>query len=104
MDRRMKSMTLPGLDPTYKFSQEASDFSTSTAYAAGAYCIYQGALYRFTTAHAAGAWNAAHVTEVKIGEELAGLVTDLKAGTQATADLHLGFYLDGNGDLCQVDE
>ena len=27
----------------------------------------------------------------------------LKAGTQATAAWHLGFYLDANGDLCQVD-
>lgn len=27
----------------------------------------------------------------------------LKAGTEATADWHLGFYLDANGDLCQVE-
>lgn len=32
------------------------------------------------------------------------LISDLKAGTEATADLHLGFYLDANGDLCQVDD
>ena len=32
------------------------------------------------------------------------LVTDLKAGTEATADYHLGFYLDENGDLCQAEE
>ena len=33
-----------------------------------------------------------------------GLVSDLKAGTEAKADLHLGFYLDANGDLCQVED
>ena len=32
-----------------------------------------------------------------------GLVSDLEAGTEATANLHLGFYLDANGDLCQVE-
>lgn len=36
--------------------------------------------------------------------ELQAVVTDIKAGTEATADYHLGFYLDENGDLCQVDE
>ena len=35
--------------------------------------------------------------------ELQAVVTDIKAGTQETADYHLGFYLDENGDLCQVD-
>lgn len=28
----------------------------------------------------------------------------LKAGTEATAEWHLGFYLDENGDLCQVED
>lgn len=27
----------------------------------------------------------------------------IKAGTTETADYHLGFYLDENGDLCQVE-
>lgn len=32
------------------------------------------------------------------------LVARLKSGALADAELHLGFYLDGNGDLCQVEE
>lgn len=32
------------------------------------------------------------------------LIKTLKAGTIETADYHLGFYLDENGDLCQKEE
>lgn len=48
-------------------------FSTSVAYAVGDYCIYEGALYRFTSAHSAGSWNASHVTQVVAMNELAAL-------------------------------
>ena len=48
-------------------------FSTSTAYAVGDYVIYEGALYRFTSAHSAGAWNSSHVTQVVAMNELAAL-------------------------------
>ena len=30
-------------------------------------------------------------------------IANVTAGTEATANYHLGFYLDANGDLCQVD-
>ena len=30
-------------------------------------------------------------------------ITDIQAGTQATRDYHLGFYIDGEGYLCQYD-
>lgn len=39
----------------------------------------------------------------KLGE-LSDLETRLKSGAEEDADLHLGFYLDENGDLCQVEE
>ena len=32
------------------------------------------------------------------------LITRLTSGAEADASLHLGFYLDQNGDLCQVEE
>lgn len=48
----------------------AADFSTSTSYAVGDYVIYNGALYRFTSAHSAGAWNGSDVTAVTVGSEL----------------------------------
>ena len=35
---------------------------------------------------------------------ISDLETRLKSGDEEDADLHLGFYLDENGDLCQVDE
>ena len=36
--------------------------------------------------------------------QLSDLETRLKSGDEEDADLHLGFYLDENSDLCQVDE
>ena len=72
-NKSLKSIKFPGLSDTYKVPPQAADFSTSEAYAVGDYCVYQGVLYRFTTAHSAGAWNAAHVTEAKIGADLADL-------------------------------
>lgn len=48
----------------------ANEFSTGTAYAVGDHVTYQGKLYVFTAAHSAGAWNAAHVVQKIIGEEL----------------------------------
>ena len=42
-------------------------FSTSKSYAVGQMVTYGGKIYRFTTAHPAGAWNASHVTETSLG-------------------------------------
>ena len=39
-----------------------------------------------------------------INSALASLETRLKSGAEEDAELHLGFYLDENGDLCQVEE
>lgn len=102
-NRALKSFKFPGLPDTYLVPQQATEFKTSTAYKAGDYCIYQGELYRFKQDHAAGAWNAAHAEKAEVATDLADLVADLKAGTEATAGLHLGFYLDADGDLNQVD-
>ena len=57
-------------DPTV-----APVFVESAAYAAGQYVKHQGNLYRFTTNHAAGAWNASEVTQAILGNE----VSDLKS-------------------------
>lgn len=54
----------------------ATEFSTSTSYAVGDYCLYNGSLYRCTTAHS-GAWNASHFTEVSVCSELTDIKTDL---------------------------
>ena len=39
-----------------------------------------------------------------INSALSSLESRLKSGAEADAELHLGFYLDENGDLCQVEE
>lgn len=51
----------------------ADDFSTSTAYAIGDYAIYNGHLYRFTAAHAAGAWTGTDAVQVQLAEDVADL-------------------------------
>ncbi len=102
-NKELRSITFPDLPDIYHIPQQAETFSASSAYAVGDYCIYEGTLYRFTAAHSAGAWDSTHVTAASVAEDLAQLKSDLKAATEATADLHLGFYLDANGDLCQVD-
>lgn len=38
-----------------------------------------------------------------IEDGIEGVVADQEAGTQAKKSLHLGFYLDANGDLCYDD-
>jgi hypothetical protein len=44
-------------------------FDSETSYDIGDYCIYEGILYKCTTAHT-GAWNAADFSATTIAEEL----------------------------------
>lgn len=60
----------------------AEEFSSSKAYAAGDYVVYSGQLYQFTTAHAAGAWNASHATAVQIADQ----VSELKSALEQAID------------------
>ena len=69
-----------GEDYTINDPNVANEFSASTAYAVGDHVNYQGNLYVFTVAHAAGAWNSAHVSQVKLGQE----VSDLKSAITPT--------------------
>lgn len=56
----------------------AAEYSASSTYAVGDYCIYDGQLYRCTTAiTTAEAWTAAHWTMVTVGEELTDLKGDI---------------------------
>ena len=52
-------------------SEVAEEFDSTTSYAVGAYCLYQGVLYKFTSAHS-GAWDAADVIAVSVMGEIAG--------------------------------
>lgn len=69
----MTVFTNGGEDYAINDQNIADEFSTGTTYNIGDYCYYQGSLYRFTSAHAAGAWNSGHVTQVKVDTELQDL-------------------------------
>lgn len=43
-----------------------TEFSTSTAYSVGDIVTHEHGLYKFTTAHSAGAWNSADVTQIDV--------------------------------------
>ena len=43
-----------------------TEFSTSTAYAVGDYVTYNNSLYEFTSAHSAGDWDSADVTQIDV--------------------------------------
>ena len=53
-------------------SMVAPAFSTAESYSVDDCVVYQGALYRFTSAHSAGAWDADDVTQTTIIEEIRG--------------------------------
>lgn len=55
----------------------APAFSTSVNYTAGQYVTYNGAVYRFTVDHPAGAWNSAHVVATNLGSDLSSLKSAL---------------------------
>lgn len=48
----------------------ADEFNPSAIYRTGDYVTYQGSLCRFIAYHAAGAWNASHIVEVKLGDDV----------------------------------
>lgn len=54
-----------------------AEFSTSTAYAVGDTVVHEGRLYEFTSAHAAGAWNASHVQAISVMDEISDIKGDL---------------------------
>ena len=46
----------------------ADSFDVTKNYSIGDMVLYDGLLYRFTSAHAAGAWNSSHVTAATVVE------------------------------------
>lgn len=67
------------MDDTYVNNPKsvAGQFSASKAYAAGDYVYYNRKLYRFTAAHAAGAWTGSDASEATVSGELSALKADL---------------------------
>ena len=62
----------------------AEDFDETKSYESGNYVIYSTLLYRFITSHSAGTWNASHVVQVMVGDELHSFSTR-KANDSAIA-------------------
>lgn len=69
-------------------------FNTSTAYAKGDCVIKDAVLYRFKTAHSAGAWNSSEVDAINLSEE----VTDLKQDLQEFPNGNYPNMTAGNAD------
>ena len=55
----------------------APAFSASSAYSAGAYVWYDGVLYQFSTAHAAGSWTGTDATAAVIANDVAELKSSI---------------------------
>lgn len=62
----------------------AANFSDQTAYSVGDYVAYNGALYKCTTAHAAGSWDANDFTAVTVGAD------------KQNKNLNTALYIDGH--------
>lgn len=80
-----------------KLARLALEFSTTTNYSTGDYCIYNNNFYRFIADHPAGAWNSSHVTAVKIADEL-----KLKANTSDLGTLAGKNKVDWDTDIDDI--
>jgi len=79
---------------TSENASTASEFSTSKSYAAGAYVYYKGKLYKFKSAHAAGAWTTTDVEEAKLADDVSGLksaIIEINNGLYKKSDNLLDF-------------
>ena len=81
---------------------------TSTAsknYAIGDVLLYNNKLYVTTSVITTGATltPGTNIIETTVIARLLDLETRLKSGTLDNADLHLGLYVDSDGDISQVD-
>lgn len=75
-NKRLKTITFPGLDDVYTIPDEAPEYSASATYKVGDFVVYGGALYKCNTAiESAEDWTAAHWTVTKMGNEVSGLQT-----------------------------
>lgn len=67
----------------------AEEFSTSKAYAVGDMVMYDSKLYKFKTAHSAGAWNVAQVDAVSVNNEISSLSNDLSEIITSTVEVEV---------------
>ena len=51
-------------------TSDVEEFDVTKAYVKGDFVMYNGKLYKFTSSHAAGAWNTSHVIETSLINEM----------------------------------
>ena len=74
-------------ETTYELVPEIAPlFDNTKAYAIGDCVIKDAALYRFTTAHSAGAWVGTDAEVITVGKELTGLKADLNENVTTLGD------------------
>ena len=84
------------MDDTYVNNPKsvAGQFSASKAYAAGDYVYYNRKLYRFTAAHAAGAWTGSDASEATVSGELTAIKADLTETIRKANSTEVGVDFD----------
>ena len=65
----------------------ADNFSERTSYAIGDLVIYEGYLYKFTSAHSAGAWSGTDVTQITIAGQLNAMQIDIDGKLNTKSDV-----------------
>ena len=91
----LKSITFPGLTDVYTIPElDTTLATTGKAADAGAVGTALGNKADSSTTYSK--------TAVDTLLNAKATITDLTAGTQATANYHLGFYIDSEGYLCQL--
>ena len=76
----------------------AAEFDTATNYAIGDMCVYQGDLYKFTSAHTAGAWASGDVAQTTVDDLIDALdarITALSGTVDNVEDMVCDNEFDG---------
>ena len=90
---------IPASDMASLMAGIAPTFSATTAYPAGAYVYYNGTLYRFAVAHAAGSWTGTDVVQVALGNDVADLKSAFDYVANNENNVALEFSVEGSGHV-----
>lgn len=97
----IKQATINGVDYWLVDHNIVADFSTSSTYAVGDYCVYSGSLYKCSTAiSTAGAWDSTKWTSVNVMDEVKSAQSSSASATKlATARAIDGVKFDGTAGI-----
>lgn len=94
MEERVNDLEQHTYGPLARRTDIAPDFSAEAAYAKDDVVYYNGVLYKFTTDHAAGAWNSAEVEVTTIAENLGYELPIASASTLGGVKVGNGLSID----------